>query len=41
MTDEELGEITGTWDYGRLSANVVIGRDCWLERRQSFADFRS
>jgi acetyltransferase-like isoleucine patch superfamily enzyme len=33
--------ITGDWDYGTLSANVKIGADCWLERRDSFSRFRS
>jgi acetyltransferase-like isoleucine patch superfamily enzyme len=34
-------DITGKWDYGRLPANVRIGTDCWLERRESFSRFRS
>jgi acetyltransferase-like isoleucine patch superfamily enzyme len=34
-------DITGTWDYGTLPSNVRIGSDCWLERRDSFARFRS
>jgi acetyltransferase-like isoleucine patch superfamily enzyme len=34
-------DITGDWDYGTLPANVRIGKECWLERRDSFARFRS
>ncbi len=34
-------DITGRWDYGRLPPNVVLGRDCWLERESSFSRFRS
>jgi acetyltransferase-like isoleucine patch superfamily enzyme len=41
MKDEEPSDIIGTWDYGGLPANIIVGRDCWFERRQSFADYRS
>lgn len=34
-------DIVGTWDHGVLPANVTIGRDCFFERRESFARFRS
>jgi len=34
-------DITGQWDYGTLPPNVQIGADCWLERKDSFARFRS
>lgn len=34
-------EITGAWDYGTLPRNVVVGRECFLERKDSFARFRS
>lgn len=34
-------DIIGQWDYGTLPPNVRIGSDCWLERRDSFARFRS
>jgi len=34
-------DITGQWDYRTLPPNVRLGRDCWLERRDSFARFRS
>ena len=31
----------GKWDYDQLPSNVVVGRDCWLERADSFSRFRS
>ncbi|MBA3483980.1 MAG: acyltransferase [Pirellulales bacterium] len=34
-------DVTGDWDYGSLPANIRIGRDCWLERKDSFARYRS
>jgi acetyltransferase-like isoleucine patch superfamily enzyme len=34
-------DLVGSWDYSTLPANVRVGRDCWLERKTSFADFRS
>jgi acetyltransferase-like isoleucine patch superfamily enzyme len=37
--DESL--ITGQWPYSRLPNNVKLGSDCWLERYESFAKFRS
>ena len=37
----ELAAITGAWDYATLASNVRIGRDCWIERRDSFGRFRS
>lgn len=33
--------VTGEWDYQSLPDNVAIGDDCWLERQDSFARFRS
>ena len=33
--------MTGTWDYTTLPANVRLGAGCFLERRESFARFRS
>ena len=41
MEDRHLAEITGTWDYSTLSPNVRLGSDCYIERRQSLARFRS
>src|SRR5437588_5359582 len=37
----DIAEITGAWDYRTLPANVLIGADCFLERREAFARFRS
>ena len=37
----DLREITGNWDYGTLPANVVLGADCFIERKESFKRFRS
>ena len=41
MEPAELAAITGAWDYSTLPANVVVGSGCFLERKQSFASFRS
>ena len=41
MMNDEFGDITGAWDYGALPANVVVGRGCWFERKDSFGTFRS
>jgi acetyltransferase-like isoleucine patch superfamily enzyme len=37
----DFAEITGTWNYDLLPANVRIGAGCFLERKDSFARFRS
>jgi acetyltransferase-like isoleucine patch superfamily enzyme len=37
----DVGPVTGKWDYGSLPPNIRIGRDCWIERRDSFGSFRS
>lgn len=34
-------EITGDWDYTTLPENVIVGEGCWLERKDSFAKYRS
>ena len=36
-----IDDLTGAWDHSHLPANVRIGRDCFLERRDSFERFRS
>lgn len=36
-----VAELTGAWDWSRLPANVCVGRDCYLERLQSYERFRS
>jgi acetyltransferase-like isoleucine patch superfamily enzyme len=41
MTACEWSDITGRWNYAELPANVQLGESCWLERKQSFARFRS
>ncbi len=38
---ENFSSITGDWDYSQLPANIVTGRNCWCERRESFGAFRS
>ena len=34
-------DVTGDWDYSRLQPNIVVGSRCWIERKESFARFRS
>lgn len=29
-------EITGRWEYATLPSSIVVGRDCYLERKSSF-----
>lgn len=41
MTHRDFGDIIGDWDYSELPPNILLGRDCWLERKSSFAAFRS
>ena len=37
----DVREVTGQWDYRRLPTNVRLGSDCFLERKASFARYRS
>jgi acetyltransferase-like isoleucine patch superfamily enzyme len=37
----DLKDLTGNWDYRTLPPNIVVGKDCFLERRASFERFRS
>jgi acetyltransferase-like isoleucine patch superfamily enzyme len=37
----DVAALTGTWDYTTLPNGVVVGRDCFIERRGSFGRFRS
>ena len=37
----DVREIDGTWDYSSLPSNVIVGPDCFLERKASFLRFRS
>jgi acetyltransferase-like isoleucine patch superfamily enzyme len=39
MTD--LADLTGAWPRDALPANVLVGADCYLERRESFQRYRS
>ena len=41
MSGEWIQTITGAWDPATLPANVRVGRDCWMERKDSFARFKS
>lgn len=36
-----IKSITGIWDHNTLPKNIVVGKDCWFERKESFARFRS
>ena len=36
-----VGYLTGDWDYSTLPPNVRLGRDCFLERKDSFELYRS
>lgn len=38
---EDTGHLTGKWDYQSLPSNVVVGQDCYLERSDAFARYRS
>ena len=37
----EIGEFTGQWDYRTLPANVRVGENCLIERKESFQLYRS
>lgn len=41
MMTGDLRDLTGGWDRTRLAPNVRVGRDCYLERFESFDRFRS
>ncbi len=41
MNPEELAAITGDWDHSTLPQNVRLGAGVWIERKASFARFRS
>jgi acetyltransferase-like isoleucine patch superfamily enzyme len=34
-------DLTGRWDYSALPANVKLGKCCFIERKDSFARYRS
>ena len=37
----DIEAITGAWDYRSLPRNVIVGPGCFIERKDSFARFRS
>jgi acetyltransferase-like isoleucine patch superfamily enzyme len=37
----DLREFNGTWDYASLPANVTVGTNCFIERKDSFRRYRS
>lgn len=41
MDESEVKAITGEWDYSTLPRNVIVGKECFLERKESFKRFRS
>jgi acetyltransferase-like isoleucine patch superfamily enzyme len=41
ISHEEFRAITGQWDYSSLPANVRVGKNCFIERKDSFKRFRS
>jgi acetyltransferase-like isoleucine patch superfamily enzyme len=36
-----IADVTGEWDYTNLPPNVIVGTNCFLERRESFRRYRS
>jgi acetyltransferase-like isoleucine patch superfamily enzyme len=41
MTISDLEDLRGNWDIRTLPPNIRLGRECRIERRQSFERFRS
>lgn len=41
MIPTGVGHLTGQWDYSTLPPNVQLGKDCFLERQESFERYRS
>lgn len=39
--EDELNAITGRWDYSILPTNVKLGKNSFIERKDSFDGFRS
>ncbi len=37
----DIASLTGNWDLSTLPDNVSLGRDVWIEDRQTFLRFRS
>jgi acetyltransferase-like isoleucine patch superfamily enzyme len=40
-SSDDVADVTGGWDLRTLPANVRVGEGCWIERRGSFARFKS
>lgn len=38
---DDIRDLDGSWDYSDLPGDVVVGADCFIERRESFRKFRS
>lgn len=37
----EFDDIKGSWNYEELPRNIIVGEECWFERKQSFERFRN
>ena len=37
----DIKDLTGKWDYNLLPNNIVVGKNCWFEKKDSFSPFRS
>lgn len=37
----EFDDIKGSWNYEELPLNIIVGEECWFERKQSFERFRN
>ena len=38
---DDIDDMTGQWSHAEVPTNIVIGADCYLERRGSFFHFKS
>ena len=36
-----INDFTGSWDHSALSSKISVGKDCFLERKESFERIRS
>jgi acetyltransferase-like isoleucine patch superfamily enzyme len=41
ISPSDARPFVGEWDYGSLPANIRLGQNCFLERRDAFGRFRS
>jgi len=37
----DIDELTGRWDYMTLPTNILMGKGCYIERKECFERFRS